>query len=470
MATEDFHTPAWVHDAIFYHIFPERFANGDPGNDPPGSMPWGSTPTVDNFMGGDLQGVMDRIDYLVDLGVTAIYFNPIFKARSNHKFDHGDYMRVDPHFGTNDLMKQLVRKAHSNGIRVILDISQNHSGREFFAFEDVVKHGEASRYRDWYHFEGFPVSGPEEPNYECWWGFGSLPEFNNDHPEVREYFWSVTRYWMEEVGIDGWRLDVANEISHEYWREWRKLVKGINAEAYIVGEIWGDGSPWLKGDNFDAVMNYVWRDLVAQYFAERSIGTEQFAHSIDELLNRHPPSVNKAMFNLLGSHDTARFLTVAGGHRERMKLAIFFQMTYVGAPVLYYGDEIGMQGEKDPGCRGAFPWDERAWDMDMRSWVRRLAKLRHATPALRSNEYESVIADDKRTGVYGYRRGSGQQSLIALVNNSEEHQRLTLSVPEWRDVRGGIVDLITNEPVEMEGGELFTKVTPWQALLLGARQ
>ena len=470
MAPVEFPTPRWVHDAVFYHIFPERFANGDPGNDPPGAVPWGSPPEVDNFMGGDLQGVIDRLDYLEELGVTAIYFNPIFQAKSNHKFDHGDYMKVDPHFGTNELMKELVRRAHGRGIRVILDISHNHSGREFFAFDDVVRKGADSPYRGWYHFHGFPVSGPENPNYKCWWGFGSLPEFNHDHPGVREYFRAVTRYWMEEVGIDGWRLDVANEVPHDYWREWRDLVKGINPDAYIVGEIWGDGSPWLQGDNFDAVMNYVWRDQVVRYFAKREIGAEEFARSIHELLGRHPESVNRAMFNLLSSHDTARFLTVAGGRKERVKLAFFFQMTYVGAPVIYYGDEIGMEGEKDPGCRGAFPWDESAWDKDLLAWVQRLTSLRRALPALRSGEYATVIADDRRTRVYGYRRGSGAGALIALVNNSDEHQRLTLSVPEWRDEPGGIVDLVTDEQVEIEAGELFTKVAPWQALLLGRRR
>jgi len=469
MAAADFPTPRWVHDAIFYHIFPERFANGDPSNDPEGAVPWGSEPREDTFMGGDLRGIMDHLDYLVDLGVTAIYLNPIFKARSNHKYDHADYMTVDPHFGTNELMKEFVRQAHATGIRIILDISQNHCGREFFAFQDVVEKGANSPYRNWYHFDGFPVAGPENPNYRCWWGFGTLPEFNHDNPEVREYFWRVTRYWMEEVGIDGWRLDVANELPHDYWRAWRELVKGINPDAYIVGEIWGDGSPWLKGDNFDAVMNYVWRDLVVDYFAEHSIGTEKFARSIRELLDRHPPSVNKAMFNMLGSHDTPRFLTVAKGRRERLMLAFFFQMTYVGAPVIYYGDEVGMMGERDPGCRGAFPWDPNAWDVELRNWVRRLARLRHAHAALRSAEFATVIADDGRTGVYGYRRGQGRDALIALINNAPEGQRITLSAPEWH-AGDELVDLITERPLEFEGGELFVRVEPWQALLIGRRK
>ncbi len=462
----DFETPGWVHNAIFYQIFPERFANGDTSNDPPGCLPWASTPTPEAFMGGDLQGVLDRLDYLKELGVTAIYFNPIFAARSNHKFDHRDYKQVDPHFGTNQLLKELVAAAHNRGIRVILDISQNHSGRDFFAFADVVQKGAASRYRDWYHFESFPVSGPDKPNYKSWWGIGSLPEFNNDNSDVRAYFWDVTRYWMEEAEIDGWRLDVANEVSHEYWREWRKLVKGINPDAYIVGEIWGDGTPWLQGDNFDAVMNYVWRDLVVDFFAKRSIVASRFDVEIRKLLERHPTSVNLAMFNLLGSHDTARFLTVADNRVERLKLALLYQMTYVGAPVIYYGDEIGMRGGKDPGCRSAMVWDHNFWNLDLHEYVTRLITARRQHPALRSHDYRCILTLDE-AGVYVYQRGSGKQSAYVLVNNSEVPRALAFCPTEWTSSTTAR-DILRETCYAITDGMVSLTVGPWNGMILVA--
>src|SRR5690606_11557663 len=227
------------------------------------------------------------------------------------------------------------------------------------------------------------------------------PEFNHANPEVREYFRQVTRYWMEEVGIDGWRLDVANEVPHDYWAERRALAKGINPDANIVGEIWGDGTPWLQGDNFDAVMNYVWRDHVVHFFAERKIGAERFHGELEALLARHPTSVNLAMFNLLGSHDTPRFLTVAGGNVDRLRLAFAFQMTWVGAPVIYYGDEIGMAGGKDPGCRGAFEWDSSRWNQGLREYVKRLTRIRRDHPSLRSEWVAKAVAIDP--GAYAYR-------------------------------------------------------------------
>ena len=459
-----FETPKWVADAIFYQIFPERFANGNPGNDPPGSVPWGSEPGPDTFMGGDLEGVRQHLDYLVELGVNAIYFNPIFAARSNHKYDHGDYMTVDPHFGTNEEMKALVDEAHRRGIRIILDISQNHCGREFFAFADVVEKGAASPYKDWYHFESFPVAGPDRPNYECWWGIGTLPEFNHEHPEVRAYFNKVTRYWMEEVGIDGWRLDVANEVPHEYWRLWRRLVKGIDPQAYIVGEIWGDGSPWLQGDNFDAVMNYVWRDHLLDFFIEQSLSPSEFHRALSELLRRHPTTVSQAMFNLLGSHDTPRILTLAKGNRDKVKLAFLFQMTYPGAPVIYYGDEIGMKGGKDPECRGAFPWEQSAWDLDLRAHVKRLIELRKSLPALRSVEYEGVVMDDVR-GVYGFRRGVGRESVYVAVNNSEKPHEVILPVWAWNGARK-CEELLSGTRYPLKEAEVSIHLAPLSGAIL----
>lgn len=463
---QEFPTPSWVHDAVFYQIFPERFANGDTQNDPPDTVPWASPPGPDTFMGGDLKGLLEHLDYLANLGISAIYLNPIFSAQSNHKFDHRDYKQVDPHFGSNQLLKVLVDECHSKGIRVILDISQNHCGRDFFAFADVVQKGAASKYTQWYHIESFPVSGPEKPNYKSWWGIGSLPEFNNENQEVRAYFWDVTRYWMEEVGVDGWRLDVANEVSHEYWCEWRALVKGINPDAYIVGEIWGDGTPWLQGDNFDAVMNYVWRDLVVDFFAERSMTASKFDAGVRGLLARHPASVNLAMFNLIGSHDTARFLTVAQERIERLRLAFLYQMTYVGAPVIYYGDEIGMRGEKDPGCRGAMVWDRGYWNSALQAYVAKLIEIRRGNPSLRSGEYHRVLTHDEH-GVYVYRRGRGQEAIYVVLNNSGKDRAVAFCPEQWPDTSEAI-DLIKADRFSVTDGMISGEVGAWEGLILRA--
>jgi len=247
-------------------------------------------------------------------------------------------------------------------------------------------------------------------------------------------------------------------VPHDYWAEWRSLVKGINPQAYTVGEIWGDGTPWLRGDNFDAVMNYVWRDAVVHFVIERKLSPSGYDQAISSLLGRHPTQVNLAMFNLLGSHDTPRILTEAAGAVDRVKLALILQMTYVGAPVIYYGDEIGMEGGKDPDCRRAFPWDDSRWNHDLRRFVRHLIALRRATPALRSPSYQRVLVDDAR-GVYAYRRGEGGESLLVAVNNSDSEQRVSLTPTEWS---GGsdAVDLLSGEKMAGNEGEVEIPLPP----------
>lgn len=418
--------PAWAKDAIFYQIFPERFANGDPSNDPPNVEPWGGEPKVHNYFGGDLKGIIDHLDYISALGVNCLYLNPIFWSTSNHKYHAKDYFKIDPHLGDESVFKHLVNACHARGIRIILDGVFNHTGVDFFAFEDVKKHGKNSRYVKWFNIYNFPVSSPRKPNYECWWNLGELPKLMVHEPEVRRYLFKVTEYWMK-FGIDGWRLDVPNEISHAFWIEWRKLVKSLNPEAYIVGEIWDDGSSWLQGDQFDAVMNYRFRRSCVEFFAKRTMTPSEFDRSLARTRALYPDEVNYVLQNLLGSHDTERFLTVCNGNKAAMKLAWLFQMTYIGAPMVYYGDEVGMTGGKDPGCRGTMIWDEDKQDRELLAEIKVLIKIRNQYSVFRLGTFASVLVDDDRL-LFGFTRNNpieGTQALV-ILNNSDDMQEVDL--------------------------------------------
>jgi cyclomaltodextrinase / maltogenic alpha-amylase / neopullulanase len=418
--------PVWVRDAVFYQIFPERFSNGDPGNDPPGTEPWGGMPTTRNYFGGDLRGIMQRLDYLSALGVNALYLNPIFTSPTNHKYQTSDYLAIDPHFGDETVFREFVDACHARGIRVVLDAVFNHTGTQFFAFDDVRRNGADSRYTGWYTFHGFPVGPTSRPNYECWWGYGHLPKLATGNPEVRAYLFDVTRHWMA-FGIDGWRLDVPNEIPHEFWVDWRQLVKSINPDAYIVGEIWQDASPWLQGDQFDAVMNYRFRDACLDLFARDTITVSQFDALLERQRHDYPEAVNFALLNLLGSHDTERFLTLSGGDTAAMTLAWMFQMTYPGAPMVYYGDEVGMTGGKDPDCRKTMVWGPAGQDAGLLGVMRSLIALRTTHDVLRQGVYERVQMND-REGTLAFARRSADSTALVIVNRSRVSR--TVTVPQ----------------------------------------
>jgi len=416
--------PSWVRDAIFYQIFPERFANGDSSNDPLGTEPWGGEPKSRNYFGGDLQGIIDHLDYISTLGVNALYLNPIFESNSNHKYHATDFLKIDPHFGDEKVFKRLVDECHVRGMRIILDGVFNHTGVHFFAFEDIKTNGAKSRYVKWYNVHSFPVGPVSKPNYECWWGYGDLPKLMTHNPEVREYLFKVTRHWMG-FGIDGWRLDVPNEIPHPFWIEWRKLVKSLNPNAYIVGEIWDDANPWLQGDQFDAVMNYRFRKACLDFFVQRKSTAKQFGASLDSIRIGYQPDVSYVLQNLLGSHDTERLLTLCNGDVERVKLASLFQMTYVGAPMVYYGDEVGMMGGKDPGCRGTMVWEERKQNKALLEYLRGVIAIRNEFPVLRRGSFE-VLSFGESPDVFSFVRRQEDMSALVVLNNGTEERKVAL--------------------------------------------
>lgn len=457
----DFKTPDWVRDAVFYQIFPERFHNGNTANDPKGTEPWGSKPKLFNYMGGDLEGVIQKMDYLKDLGVNAIYFNPIFTApTSNHKYNTANYMEVDPAFGDMETFRRLVKKAHSMGIKVVLDAVFNHSGETHWAFQDAIKNGPSSKYWNWYLIHGFPVIQEPKPNYESWWGFASLPKFNEYNPEVREHLFQVAEFWAKE-GIDGWRLDVPNEVRDmNFWREFRQRVKRVNPDLYIVGEIWGDGSPWLQGDQFDAVMNYPFREQVFNFMVEEKGNVDQFDWGLEGLRNQHPDSVTYTMFNVLGSHDTPRVMTMAKNDVNKVKLSALFQMTYVGTPVIYYGDEIGMRGEMDPDCRGAFPWNTAQWDQNLRNYYKQLIALRNQYPVLRRGTFRSLMRhNNNRT--FAYLREDSRDKIMVVMNNNTAPQDLAIETGRLNVPDGILTDLIDGKTFPIQGGQVvFSAMAP----------
>ncbi len=415
--------PTWVKDAVFYQIFPERFYNGDESNDPVGVEKWGRTPKRDNFFGGDLKGVIMKLPYLVELGVTAIWFNPIFDSPSNHKYDTRDYMKIDPHLGDAKIFKELITQCHENGIRVILDGVFNHTGDKFWAFKDVLEKGSKSKYAKWYNMHEPSVRKHPTPNYDCWWGFSSLPKLMTRNPEVRKYLFDVVTYWTREMGIDGWRLDVPNEVEHEFWIDFRRVVKSINPEAYLVGEIWHDGSPWLKGDQFDGVMNYLFRDTVVSFFAKREIDVDTFDARLHKLMRDYSPQITYNLLNLLGSHDTPRFLTLCQEHVERMFPAIIFQMTYPGAPMIYYGDEVGLTGGDDPDCRKTMIWDESRQNRELLGLYRKTIAIRKRYSALRTGRFVTLLRHN-HDGIYAYLRQDGSDSLVVVLNLDTPGQRV----------------------------------------------
>lgn len=445
-----FEPPDWVQHAIFYEIFPDRFAASKLVPKPRNLEAWNATPTIHGYKGGDLLGVMERLDYLQDLGITAIYFTPIFRSACNHRYHTHDYFEVDPLLGGNAAFRTLLREAHRRRIRIVLDGVFNHASRGFFQFNDILENGPLSPYLDWFDVKDFPLNAYDgTPNYRCWADLPALPEFNHQNPDVRKYIYSVARYWLNE-GIDGWRLDVPFCINDDsFWQGFRDVVKQSNPDAYITGEIPWDATRWLQGDQFDGVMNYLFTyccwgffggaaldwDLVGHWWTHGpdlfKTDAANFAANTEELLTKYPRPFALAQLNLLDSHDTARFLSLVRGDKRLLRLATLFQMTYPGAPCIFYGDEIGLSGGKDPLCRQSFPWEENPWeetrwDHSLLNFFKRMIQLRKAHPALRSGEFKTLYAQGE---VLVYLRQTNGERFIIVINRSQSPYLLDIPVP-----------------------------------------
>ncbi|KUP25213.1 alpha-glycosidase [Paenibacillus sp. DMB5] len=455
-----FQAPEWAKSAVFYQIMPERFANGDTSNDPDDVAPWGDKPTRENFFGGDLQGIIDHLDYLEDLGITAIYLTPIFEAATNHKYDTTDYMKVDPHFGDTELLKKLVDEAHSKGIRIVLDAVFNHIGSNSPQFKDVIEKGEHSKYADWFHINEFPVQLKEDkPNYDAFGFFAEMPKLNTANPETREYLLNIAEYWLKELGMDGWRLDVANEIDHRFWKEFRARIKAINPDAYIIGENWNDSLRWLHGDQFDSVMNYPLSERLIEFMKSDDMDAQTFSEYISSLLMRYPQQANEVLFNLLASHDTARLLTQLGGDKRKLKLAVAFLLTFTGTPCIYYGDEIGLEGENDPDCRKCMIWEEERQDRDLHQTYKQLIRLRKEYPVLRTGEF-GFLQNNSQERPLIYERYDAENHCTVWMNPSGEPTTLA------QKLEGSWKDALTGESAKADNGEIRLELKPFSFRIL----
>ncbi|MDX1419856.1 MAG: glycoside hydrolase family 13 protein [Rubricoccaceae bacterium] len=586
--------PDWATDAVFYQIFPERFRNGDPSNDPTraslefpvdGRVPasWQISPwtgdwyardaweeekgddfyehgVFDRRYGGDLQGVIDELDYLADLGINAIYFNPVFYARSLHKYDGNTFHHVDPHFGpdpagdfalmaeeTSDpdtwhwteadkLFLELIEQARARGIRVVIDGVFNHTGRDFFAFEDLRERQQDSPYADWYIVRAFddPATPENEFDYKGWWDVDTLPEFADTedgldlHPGPKAYVFDATARWMDpdgdgdpSDGIDGWRLDVANEVPIQFWVDWNAHVRDLNPEAYTVTELWEEGDDFLREGGFSATMNYhAFAYPVKGFLIDGEATPGQFAEMLNERRESYHPAFRPANQNLVDSHDTDRLASMivnakrlpyenaerydfdvgsrvsprwneavlvrapTEAEREIQRLVALFQMTYVGAPMIYYGTEAGMWGADDPDDRMPMVWpdlaydpqcadplgreracDEVAFDHDLHAFYQAAIALRNEHPALRRGDFRVLLTDDDRD-LFAFARTHGDDAFVVVMNRSDAAHSVRVEKPAAG--RYGSVFTTTDEPsrVQDDAQGLVLEVPPRTGLVL----
>ena len=377
------HVPDWVSNTVWYQIFPERFANGNPEISPEWALAWDSSikPKSKDFFGGDLQGIIDHLDYLQDLGITGLYLCPIFESPSNHKYNTTDYFEIDRHFGDKKTFRKLVEAAHRRGMKIMLDAVFNHIGDQAPQWQDVLKHGEDSIYKDWFHIQDFPVVkenlvNKRELSYHTFAFESYMPKLNTANPQVRDYLLSVATYWIEEFDIDAWRLDVANEVDHQFWRDFRKAVLAKKPDLYILGEVWHTSQPWLNGDEFHAVMNYPLSDSIKDYFLRGVKKPHQFIDEINSQSMYYRQQISEVMFNLLDSHDTERILATAKGDSQLVKSALACLFLQRGTPCFYYGTELELDGGPDPDCRRAMPWERVSESNEMLNFMKKLIQLR----------------------------------------------------------------------------------------------
>jgi cyclomaltodextrinase / maltogenic alpha-amylase / neopullulanase len=479
--TELTHTPDWVKNAIFYQIFPDRFAKSEHLEKPTHIEPWHSPLTRYGFKGGDLLGVYEKLDYLQDLGITALYFNPIFASAANHRYHTFDYYQVDPILGGNKVYFKLLEEAHRRGMKIVIDGVFNHASRGFFQFHHILENGEKSPYLDWFKVYGFPMNAYQgKPNYSAWWNLPALPQFNTDNPLVREFLFGVARYWIEN-GADGWRLDVPFEIKDEsFWRQFRQVTKGSNPEAYLVGEIPSEAQEWLEGDMFDGVMNYQFSAACVGFFGTGNrdegmisgmmglpevpeLDAAAFAQRTKALLEIYPRQNALAQLNLMDSHDMPRFLSMVSGKKAAFRLATLFQMTYPGAPCIYYGNEIGMMGGRDPENRAAFIWDETQWDHELRNTIKTYTYLRLENPVLRTGEYVPVYAEGRQLAYLRHLEG---QRMLILLNAGDGSWEVNLPVRDHFSDGISFVDLLGGDGAVVEDGHLRKgSLPPWQGAI-----
>jgi neopullulanase len=486
-------TPDWVRDAVFYQVFPDRFASSARVPKPGPLEPWSAPPTDFGYKGGDLLGLAERLDELVELGISALYLNPVFQAASNHRYNAYDYLAVDPLLGGDAALRELLDEAHARGVRIVLDGVFNHVGRGFWPFHHVLESGPSSPYRDWFYLDEAVLAGrahveaygvlygrpASDLGYRSWWDVPSLPKLRVEHPAVREHIFSVAEHWLR-FGIDGWRLDVPQDIDDPtFWPEFRARVRVVNPEAYLLGEIWEEAPAWLTGDRFDALMNYPLGMAILSFVggpaldagviagqvnyarAIAPLGGAPFGAQLERLFDLYDPAVTAVQYNLIGSHDTPRARSVMGGSAARLRLATLAQLMLPGAPAIYYGDELAMEGVTDPGCRGSYPpvGETLAADAaETRDFVRATIHARRDHPELRSGEVRVAGAGGR--WVVLERTAGGRRALVVLNAGDEP-----VEIPAADGLRA--LDLAGMQPATVRGGGTIVVPQLSGAVLVG---
>lgn len=411
---ERFALPGWAKNKVVYQIFPSRFATD---RDVPEEL-WYQAPISHHAdLKGSLRGVIRRLDYLKTLGADILYLTPVFQSRSSHKYDTDDYYTIDPAFGTKEDLKELVRRAHGLGMYVILDGVFNHTSVNFFAFQDILKHQGSSEYLDWYYPHKLPLKAErgKPPGYKAFGYYGDMPKLNLQNRAAADYIIDVAAYWIRECDIDGWRLDVADEITHGFWKRFRREMKAVKKDVLVVGEIWHYAGDFLEGDEWDSVMNYPFYDSVLELVAKEETAPSAFLGNRNFVRGNLNRGLEGYLWNFIDSHDTARFLHSAGSDIKKQKLAAAMQLLLPGMPMIYYGDEVGMEGGPDPDCRRGMLWEEDRQNRECLAYYRRLIRIRHDFPGLTKGKMVKEYADDHKGVLYMERNWQGQ-SLVLIFH------------------------------------------------------
>lgn len=487
-----FETPKWAAGALIYQIFPDRFSNGNPEINPSDVRPWDASPTSRGFWGGDLVGITNRLDYLADLGVDLLYLNPVFTSPSNHRYDTVDYYQVDPRLGTNDDLWSLTAAAHRLGMRVMLDASFNHVHPRFFAFQDLIANGPESEYADWFVVNDWPPrirhrpqaasdwahewlpvwqeetglgvdvahdDGPAvEPTYDAWYGVANMPRVNLANKAARIYMLDVAKHWLTQFDIDGWRMDVTRYVDPDFWNDFRTVTKTAKSDVLLLSEVMGDASQWLQGDRFDATMNYTFRDIALGFFARSDTSGSEALDRIGTMIAQYAHAATVCGQNLLGSHDTPRFMTETNEEQWRVQLAMVCQMTLPGAPSIYYGDEVGLTGDDDPGCRSTFPWESDPTSHSLYQTIQSLAQLRRRDAALTRGSWHpaesgpDLISYERRHRDDQLLRDEGvfRENRLLIVINRSAHEASIRNDDQWSTTVWGDAD-ISETTITIEG-------------------
>lgn len=419
-----FRTPEWVNDTVWYQIFPDRFCNGDHSLDPEDAVSWRNQGSVRNeeCFGGDFAGIIQKLDYLQELGINGLYLTPVNESPSNHKYDTTDYTKLDPRFGDEETFKKLVNEAHSRGIRVMLDGVFNHCGYYFKPWQDVLSKGPESEYYDWFMINRWPIDweggAARKGELYTFAFYDNMPKLNTSNPKVRKYFVDICAGWVEKYGIDGLRLDVANEVSHVFCKELHTRIKEINPDIYILGEIWHNALPWLRGDEFDAVMNYPLGESIKDFWIDKSLTNEDFEFTINRCYTSYMQQTNDVLFNLLDSHDTKRLRSDVKNLDEYFaQLAVLFAMP--GSPCIFYGTEIAMEGSYDPDCRRCMPWEdiESGKYKERIQIISTLIRLRKQEPLLKSRNFHFPNEYSKYGRVIQFQKVDWKDCYVEVIIN-----------------------------------------------------